>query len=93
MVEPTPYNTITGSVAVLTGNMGCGENRYVVDENILQFWITAGCTLFIYPRNAIELAIRFDLDEKAFYDNCGIFKFAEIMTDELEIQYTNLKIV
>lgn len=92
-MEPTPYDFTTGTGSELTGRMGCGENRYVDDENILQFWITTGCTLFIYGQNAIELAIRFDLDEKAFYDNCGIGKFAEIMTDELEIHNTNLKVI
>jgi hypothetical protein len=31
----------------------CGENRYIGVKNILEFYITAGCTLHIKPRNAI----------------------------------------
>jgi hypothetical protein len=31
----------------------CGENRYIGVKNILEFYITAGCTLHIAPRNAI----------------------------------------
>jgi hypothetical protein len=31
----------------------CGENRYVGVKNILEFYLTAGCTLQILPRDAI----------------------------------------
>ena len=31
----------------------CGENRYIGVKNILEFYITSGCTLHIKPRNAI----------------------------------------
>jgi hypothetical protein len=31
----------------------CGENRFIGVKNILEFYITAGCTLHIAPRNAI----------------------------------------
>jgi hypothetical protein len=31
----------------------CGENRYIGIKNILEFYITGGCTLDIKPRNAI----------------------------------------
>jgi hypothetical protein len=31
----------------------CGENRFIGVQNILEFYITADCTLNIKPRNAI----------------------------------------
>lgn len=31
----------------------CGENRYIGVKNILEFYLTAGCTLQIAPRDAI----------------------------------------
>lgn len=35
------------------GGPACGENRYIGVQNILEFYITAGCTLEIKPRDAI----------------------------------------
>jgi len=31
----------------------CGENRYIAIQNILEFYISAGCELTIMPRDAI----------------------------------------
>jgi hypothetical protein len=31
----------------------CGENRYIGVKNILEFYITQGCRVYVSPRNAI----------------------------------------
>jgi hypothetical protein len=44
-----PPNGMYGAIK----QTGCGENRYIGVKNILEFYIDAGCTLDIQPRDAI----------------------------------------
>jgi hypothetical protein len=64
LIEPTAWDHNENTWAKPTGP-NCGANRYEGVINRLQFWITPGCKLFIYPRDAILLGIRmeFTLDE------------------------------
>ena len=32
---------------------GCGENRYIGVKNVLEFYLTSGCTLQIVPKDSI----------------------------------------
>lgn len=38
----------------------CGENRFLGVDNILEFYLTFGCTISIVPRNAIMARIRLE---------------------------------
>ena len=52
-VEMNDWNDDTRSYGAILGNKGCGENRYIGVKNVLEFYLTAGCTLQIAPRDAI----------------------------------------
>jgi hypothetical protein len=92
LVEPTDWDYSTETWAVPTGRE-CGENRYVGVENFLQFWIEPECTLFVYPRDAIMLAIRLEWTLKEFYQADGIGKFTDRMAAVLGIHKADLKVV
>jgi hypothetical protein len=36
----------------------CGENRYVGVVNILEFYLTKGCTIFVEPIDSIQASVR-----------------------------------
>jgi hypothetical protein len=38
----------------------CGENRYLGDKNILEFYLVEGCELNIAPRDAIQTLVRME---------------------------------
>lgn len=63
---PTDWDYNTENWAVPTGKY-CGENRMNAVKNELEFWITPGCTLVVYPRDAIMLAVRLEWTKKAFF--------------------------
>lgn len=46
-------NTIKAQGAI-TQAKGCGENRFIGVQNILEFYLTEGCDLNIKPRDAIQ---------------------------------------
>jgi len=93
-VDPTEWDTTTGTWAIPTGRK-CGENRYDGVENFLQFWIEPNCTLTVsvYPRDAITLAIRLDLPVNEFYEEYSHGEFTEIISDVLEIDTADIKAI
>lgn len=48
-VEPTEWDEELGAQSNLTGNAGCGENRYLAVVNILEFYLTPGCIVVVKP--------------------------------------------
>jgi len=38
----------------------CGENRYLGEKNILEFYLEEGCELNIAPRDAIQTLVRME---------------------------------
>lgn len=36
----------------------CGENRYIGVDNVLEFYLTAGCSLMVKPLDSIRTAVR-----------------------------------
>jgi hypothetical protein len=38
----------------------CGENRFLAIRNILEFYLTAECSLKVKPRDAIQTAVRME---------------------------------
>ena len=92
LVEPTDWDYNTETWAVPSGRE-CGENRYVGVKNFLEFWIEPGCTIFVYPRDAIMLAIRLEWTVKEFFQSDGIGKFTDRMAAVLGIHKADLKVV
>jgi len=62
-------------------------------QNFLQFWIEPGCTLHVYPRDAIMLAIRLEWTLKEFFQADSIGKFTDRMAAVLGIHKADLKVV
>ena len=61
--------------------------------NRLQFFITPGCTLYIYPRDAIMLGIRMEFTLKEFFAAGGVTTFADRMAAVLGIHKADVKTV
>lgn len=53
LYEPNAWDESAKAVAGISGKLGCGENRFVGVENILEFYLTAGCTIYITPKDAL----------------------------------------
>ena len=92
LAEPTDWDPRTETYSVPAGRY-CGEHRYVGVENFLEFWIEPGCTLFVYPRDAIMLAVRLEWTLAEFYESDGIGKFTDRMAAALGIHRADLKVV
>jgi hypothetical protein len=71
----------------------CGENRYIGIKNIFEFYLTAGCTLDIKPRNAIQSIVRMEWSMEAFFADGGTTKFIDRLTASLGIHASTVKIV
>lgn len=89
---PTDWDHSIETWAVPTGRY-CGENRYVGVENFLQFWLEPGCTLYVYPRDAIMLAIRLEWTLKEFFEADAMGRFIDRMAAALGIHKADLKVV
>lgn len=92
LVIPTDWDKTIERWAEPTGRY-CGEYRFEGVINQLQFWITPGCTLFIYPRDAIMLAVRLEWTVAEFYQEDGIGIFTDRMAAALGIARADLKVV
>ena len=92
LVNPTDWDYTTETWAVPTGKE-CGESRYVGVENFLEFWIEPGCTVYVYPRDAIMVAIRLEWTLKEFFEEDSIGKFTDRMAAVLGIHKADLKVV
>lgn len=66
-------------------NKGCGENRYVGVENILEFYMTPGCMINIEPRDAIMCNVRLEWTMEEFWSDGGTTKFTDRLTSVLGI--------
>jgi len=63
----------------------CGENRYIGVQNILEFYITANCTLHIQPRDAIQTLVRMEWTMAEFFADGGTTSFVDRLTASLGI--------
>lgn len=59
----------------------------------MQFWMEPGCTVYVYPRDAIMLAIRMEWTVKEFFEEEAVAKFTDRMTAALGIHRADLKVV
>lgn len=71
----------------------CGENRYIGVKNILEFYITTGCTLHIAPRDAIQTMVRMEWTMNEFFNNGGTTQFVDRVAGSLGIHASTIKIV
>jgi hypothetical protein len=71
----------------------CGENRYIGVQNILEFYITANCTLHIQPRDAIQTLVRMEWTMNEFFADGGTTTFVDRLTASLGIHASQVKIV
>jgi len=67
LIEPTDWDHNAETWGAVTGQRGCGENRYEGVINRLQFWLEPECRLFIIPRDAIMLGIRMEFTLQEFF--------------------------
>jgi len=71
----------------------CGENRYVGVKNILEFYIDAGCTLQVQPRDAIQTSVRLEWTMDEFFANGGTTAFVDRLCASLGIHASTVKSV
>lgn len=71
----------------------CGENRFIGVQNILEFYITAGCSLEIAPRDAIQTLTRLEWTLSEFFADGGTTKFVDRVSGALGIHASQIKIV
>lgn len=71
----------------------CGENRYIGVQNIMEFYITAGCQLDVAPRNAIQTMVRMEWTLEEFYADGGTTAFIDRVAGSLGIHASTIKIV
>lgn len=71
----------------------CGENRYLAIKNILEFYITTGCSVKITPRNAIMSKVRMEWTIEDFYAKGGTTSFVDRLAASLGIHASTIKIV
>lgn len=93
VIPYTEWDTNIGAAAELTGFKGCGENRYVGVQNILEFMLTPGCEVMIKPVDAILCNVRLKWTMDEFYKSGGTTSFADRVTAALGIHASQVKIV
>ena len=71
----------------------CGENRYEFHTNVIQFYLEAGCTLLIKPRNIVLAKVRLEWTLDEFYSAGGTTLFIDRVGSVLGIPPWTIKIV
>ena len=71
----------------------CGENRFVALSNVLEFYITPGCTIEIKPRDAIVGLVRMDWTMEEFYAAGGTSTFVDRIASVLGIPASRIFVV
>lgn len=72
---------------------GCGENRYIGVKNVLEFYLTAGCTLQIVPKDSIQTMVRMEWTKDEFFNNGGTTQFMDRLAGSLGIHASTIKVV
>lgn len=90
--NPTPWSHSLNNYAPIS-SYRCGENRYQGVVNILEFYITPDCPLFIQPRNTIMLGVRLEFEMNEFFEAGGVTTFIDNMAASLGIHKADLRVV
>ena len=86
------WDTSIQAPAEIKGSF-CGENRYVGVVNILEFFLTRGCTVFIEPIDSIQSSVRMNWTMSQFFADGGTTTFADRVAASLGIKPANIKVV
>lgn len=76
VIEPTEWDDAIGGRKPLP-KFRCGENRYIGMVNILEFYLTPGCTVHVKPVDSIQSAVRLDWTMDEFYGGGGVTSFTD----------------
>lgn len=90
--NPTPWSNVIKNYEPIT-KFRCGENRYEGVVNILEFYITPGCSLRVQPRNTIMLGVRLEFEMNEFFESGGVTTFIDNMAASLGIHKADLRVV
>lgn len=92
--NPTPWDKDLGTHAELTGELGCGENRYVGGaDNFLEFILTPQCTVTVSPVNSFSSNVRMAWTLDEFYSTGGPTTFSDNVAGVLGIHSSQIKVV
>jgi hypothetical protein len=92
LIEPTDWDHTAKTWGAVSGQRGCGENRYEGVINRLQFWLEPGCRLFIIPRDAIMLGVRLEFTMEEFFATGGVVSFVDRMAGALGIHRSDMRV-
>lgn len=93
VVPMTAWDPNLGSPSAITKTNGCGENRFVSIMNYLEFFITAGCTIEIGPKDAIQGMVRLEWSLSEFYAKGGVTRFVDRLAGSVGIHRSRIKVV
>lgn len=95
LIKHNDWDNTLKQPGLIKGDVGgyCGENRYMGVVNILEFYITPGCDLYIEPIDSIYAAVRLNWTMEGFYSNGGTTQFVDRLAASLGIHASNIKIV
>jgi len=91
-IEMNEWDEAARGYGPVTGRF-CGENRYIGVKNILEFYLTAGCTLHIAPRDAIQTMVRMEWTMDEFFSAGGTTTFVDRVAGSLGIHASTIKVV
>lgn len=95
--ETVPHNLWNDDPDVMTygpiEQTHCGENRYLGVRNILEFYLTSGCTLQIVPKDSIQTLVRMEWTVSEFFDSGGTTAFVDRLSGSLGIHASTIKVV
>lgn len=100
IIKDLSGNTIAGNswddsvknIATIKGTK-CGENRYLGVDNILEFYLSAGCMVKIQPIDQILTRVRLNWTLDAFYADGGATSFVDRLAASLGIHASTIKVV
>ena len=79
---------------MLTGDKGCGENRFVGGvDNYLEIILTPMCTVSVNPIDSFAANVRMDWTMDEFYSNGGHTSFADRVAGVLGIHASRINVV
>jgi hypothetical protein len=95
LITANKWDNSLGQPGLIKGDNGgkCGENRYMGVVNILEFYLKAGCDLYIEPIDSIYAAVRLNWTLDGFYADGGTTQFSDRLAASLGIHASNIKVV
>ena len=89
-IAANDFNDTTQFMNEVTGAY-CGENRWIPVQNVLEFYITDGCELYLEPRRTVMGTVRLEWTMADFFTD-GSTLFVDKLTSSLGIHPSTVKI-